>query len=291
LNLGYLYAFGAFLAIGSYLVPSRFARSKGLAFLPVLGAGLLVCVLPLLPWFLELARSPRWLLATFLSGLLWCAGQSLAGLALEEMSLAKAAAVFNVNTLINLAAGILLFGEAGDPSRLPGLLLGGALLFAGAVWVAWAQAVPRKERDLRKGLLLSLGAALCWGVYFLPLVALRRADPASPLTGLHTLSGLMVGGGVAALAVGFLGRWRIEWRKDAPHGFASAVLWTVGTFCFLAAIERLGLARTVPVVNTNVLMYALWSFAVFKELPWSQAPRVLGGCLLLAVGIALLAGS
>jgi hypothetical protein len=36
-------------------------------------------------------------------------------------------------------------------------------------------------------------------------------------------------------------------------------------------------------------MYAFWSLFVFRELPLAQAPRVLGGCAAIALGIALIA--
>ncbi len=289
--MGYLYAFGAFLCIGSYLVPSRPAKSKGLAFLPILGAGLLLGLIPLAKYLWELSRSPKWFEASLFAGILWCGGQAMANMALEEMSLAKAAAVFNVNTLLNIAGGILLFGEAKDSTHLPRLVCGGLLLFAGAVWVAWAQASPHRERNLKKGIAWSLGAAVCWGVYFMPLVSLQRSAPDASMTPLHELTGLMLGGGLAALLVGFLGALRVEWRKDAGYGLSTAALWIFGTFCFMSSIGYLGLARTVPMVNANVLVYACWSLFVFKELPLSQLPRVLGGCLVLVAGIALIASA
>jgi drug/metabolite transporter (DMT)-like permease len=286
--MGYLYAFGAFLCIGSYLVPARRARSTGLSFIPLLGAGLLVGALFLLPYLVEILRSPRWAVAVTASGVLWCLGQCAAGLSLEQISLAKGSALYNVNTLINLAAGLIWFGEGARPGSAPWIVSGGLLLFIGAVWVAWAQASPEKEGDLTRGVVWGLVAAVCWGVYFLPLVSMRRMDPGAPFGTLHILAGLMATGGSAALLSGFLLRSKPGWKLDLPWGFASAILWTVGTGFFLAAINRLGLAKTVPVVNCNVLMYAFWSLFVFKELPLAQAPRVLGGCVAIALGIALI---
>jgi len=288
-GVGYLYCFGAFLFIGSYLVPSRFSRSTGLSFLPLMGVGLLVQSVFFFPKFLELASSPLWLGATFLSGLLWCFGQCSANIALQEISLAKGSALFNVNTLINLAAGLLLFGEGTRPGSVLYIVSGGLLLFIGAVWVAWAQASPHKERDLKKGIVWSLVAACCWGVYFLPILAAQKEEPRADLTSFHTLVGLMVGGGISALAVGFFPGVRPDWKRDLRWGALSSLLWIAGTGFFLKGIETLGLAKTVPIVNTNVLVYAAWSLFVFKELPVSQAARVLGGCLTIAIGIALLA--
>jgi drug/metabolite transporter (DMT)-like permease len=287
--LGYLYCFGAFILIGSYNVPTRFSKSTGLSFLPMLGGGLLIGVLLFYPTFFELTASPLWLGATYLSGLLWCLGQCAANIALDEISLAKGAALFNVNTLINLAAGLLLFGEGAKPGSVPWIVSGGLLLFAGAVWVAWAQAVPSRERNFKKGLLWSLVAAFFWGVYFLPIMAVRKMDPQAPFTTLHVLVGLMAGGGLSALAVGLFPKAKPNWIKDFRWGALSAFLWAAGTGFFLMGISSLGLSKTVPMVNTNVLMYAIWSLFIFKELPISQAVRVLGGCLTIAVGIALIA--
>jgi drug/metabolite transporter (DMT)-like permease len=238
---------------------------------------------------MELSASPWWLAAAFFSGLLWCLGQCSANIALAEISLAKGSALFNVNTLINLAAGLLLFGEGAKPGSTPWIVSGGLFLFAGSVWVAWAQASPHKERDLKKGILWCLVAAFFWGVYFLPLVAVQRWDPRPQLTSFHILVGLMAGGGLSALAVGLFPASKPRWRKDLPWGLASSLLWVGGTGCFLKGIETLGLAKTVPIVNANVLVYAAWSLFVFKELPLSQATRVLGGCLAIAVGLALMA--
>ena len=74
-------------------------------------------------------------------------------------------------------------------------------------------------------------------------------------------------------------------------GTATAALWMAGTACFLISIAQLGLSRAVPIVNTNSLMYAAWSFFVFKEIPLSQGPKVLGGTLLAIAGIVLLSFS
>jgi glucose uptake protein GlcU len=287
--VGYLYCFGAFLFIGSYLVPSRFAKSKGLGFLPLMGFGLLVGSLALYPYYLDLASSPLWLGASLLSGLLWCLGQCSANIALEEISLAKGSALFNVNTLINLTAGLVLFGEGARPGSLPYLVSGGLLLFAGAVWVAWTQPSPRKERDFKKGLVWSLVAAGCWGVYLLPILMAKKLEPNDSFTHLHTLVGLMAGGGLSALLVGCFPKVKTYWREDLGWGVLSSVLWVAGTGFFLGGISTLGLAKTVPIVNANVLVYAAWSLFVFKEFPVSQAFRVLGGCLAIALGIALTA--
>ena len=63
----------------------------------------------------------------------------------------------------------------------------------------------------------------------------------------------------------------------------------MGTVFFLLSIGELGLARAVPIINSNALVYAAWSLFVFKELPLSQGPKVIGGTLVVVLGIVFLA--
>jgi len=82
----------------------------------------------------------------------------------------------------------------------------------------------------------------------------------------------------------------LDWAASRDLGFSRCVsLGNMADVDIIEGIETLGLAKTVPIVNANVLVYAAWSLFVFKELPLSQATRVLGGCLAIALGLALMA--
>ncbi len=291
MELGYLYAFGAFACIGSYMVPVRFATAKGLSFLPFMGLGMAVLELFRFHSLQALWGHPYWFWASILSGLLWACGQSLANLALEEVSLAKASVLFNVNSLVNIAFGLIVFHEASGLKAYLLLLAGGSLLFLGAWWVAHLSAAPRKERDLEKGVLFGLLAGFFWGVYFAPIKAAQVWDPQNTLTSSDALTGLILGGIGPALLVGSAGLSKNWNLRNLGFGVATAALWIMGTTCFLLAIDALGLSRAVPIVNASGLVYTCWSLFVFKEFPISLWPKVLGGTLIVIAGVVLMAFS
>ncbi len=287
--MGYLYALGAFFCIGSYLVPARFSQNKGLAFFPYMALGMMAFLIFRGSSLQNLWNHPIWFWGTVGAGLIWALGQCFGNLALGEISMAKAAVVFNFNSFFNIALGLALFHEA-KGLRAYGLILsGGILLFLGAWWVSKASATPSKEGDLKKGIFYSCLASVFWGTYFTPVKALQTFRPESSMGSLDCLSGLMLGGSLAGLILGLcFSKPKFDW-KDTRLGLGTAVLWTLGTTFFLAAIGELGLARAVPIINSNALVYAAWSLFVFKELPLSQGPKVFGGTLLVVFGIVLLA--
>lgn len=285
--MGYLYAFAAFALIGSYMVPNRFARAKGVAFLPFMAFGLLALDLGLLSQLLSLWSHPLWFWLSILTGFLWVLGQGLANMALTEISLAKASVFFNVNSFINIAMGLLVFHEASGLRAYLLLLAGGALLFLGAWIVAGVSPSPRKEGDRRKGILWSLLAGFFWGVYFTPVQWAQKGS-AGLFTPEMALSGVILGGAIPVLGWWLSRGMARGTRKDLGLGFLTALFWLGGTLFFLKANQSLGLSRSVPIVNANVLIYAGWSL-LFKELPLGQWPKVLGGALVVAMGVVLMA--
>jgi drug/metabolite transporter (DMT)-like permease len=289
--MGYLFAAGAFLFIGSYMVPVRFATAKGLRFMPFMGLGLLVFDLVRWDSLSRVMAHPLWLEACLLSGLLWAAGQVLANMTLEEVSLAKSSVLFNVNSFINIGVGLLAFHEASGLKSYLFLLAGGLVLFAGAWFVANIAPAPSKEGDLKKGVLLGILTGFFWGLYFMPVKAVQTWYPEAGLGSLDVLTGLAFGGTFPALLL-FLKVPKTEIRsRNIGMGLVTALLWAGGTACFLLAIQNLGLSRAVPIVNTSGLVYALWSLFVFKEFPMSVWPKVLGGAVIVAVGAILTAQS
>jgi glucose uptake protein GlcU len=288
---GYLYAFAAFFCIGSYMVPVRFATAKGLQFLPFMGLGMVVVDLLRIPSLENLWAHPLWFWGCFLGGLLWAVGQTLANMALEEVSLAKASVLFNSNSFINIAVGLLVFHEASGLKSYLLLLAGGILLFIGAWWVARISAAPSKEGNLKKGVLYGLLAGLFWGLYFAPTKAVQVWDPQPSLSSLDVLSGLVLGGTIPALALFFFCPKKHWGTRNVTAGAVTTLFWVTGTTFFLLANQALGLSRAVPIVNSSGLVYALWSLFVFKEFPLSQWPKVLGGTLLVVAGVVLMACS
>lgn len=286
--MGYLYALGAFFCIGSYLVPARFSENKGLSFSPIWPSECW-CSSFRIDSLKSLWAHPLWFWGSLGAGLVWGLGQTFGNLSLGEISLAKAAVIFNFNSFINIALGLALFHEASGMRAYGLIFAGGVLLFFGAWWVAKASAVPSKEGNLKMGVLYSCLASIFWGTYFTPVKALQMFRPEPSLNSMDILTGLMLGGAITGLGLGLLAaKPRFGW-KDVGLGLGTSMLWALGTTFFLQSIRELGLARAVPIINSNALVYAAWSLFLFKELPLSQGPKVFSGTLLVVIGIMLLA--
>jgi glucose uptake protein GlcU len=287
--MGYLWALLAFAFIGSYMVPVRFTTAKGFSFFHLMGWGLLPLII--LRWSsVKLVWGhPWWFGAALFSGFLWGLGQITANLALEEISLAKAVVYFNFNTLLNILLGLVFFHEAAGLKSFIFLLVGAVLLMAGAFWVTKISAPLSKEGNLKKGIFFGLLTGFFWGVYFFSITWVRQKDP-QPLIGpLDVLMVLALGGVITALLTPFFVKPQKINRRDLALGFSSAFLWILGMSGMLMAIQTLGLSRAVPIINSNALVYAAWSLFIFKEISFSEWPKVLGSALLALAGGILMA--
>ena len=286
---GYLWALVGFTCIGSYMLPVRFSTAKGFSFFHLMGFGLLVIVLLRWKSVQLLWAHPQWFWAALLSGVLWGLGQASAGLALEEISLAKGVVYFNFNTLLNIVLGLVIFREATTLKSLALLLLGAALLSAGALWVTSISAPPAKEGNLKKGIWLSLLAGFFWGIYFLPIRLVPQWDPQPLISQLDVLIVLVLGGAITAILIPVIHKTKGLTTVNLSLGLVSALLWVLGMSGMLMAIQMLGLSRAVPIVNSSSLVYAGWSLFVFKELHFNEWPKVLGSALLALLGGILMA--
>jgi glucose uptake protein GlcU len=288
-KIDYLWALLGFVGIGTYMVPVRFSTSKGFSFFHLMGWGLALVVVLRWSSVRSLWGHPLWFWAALLSGLLWGLGQISANLALEEMSLAKAVVYFNFNTLLNIGLGLAVFHEATGIRSYGFLLVGAGALTAGAIWVAQISAPFSKERNLKKGILLSLLTGFFWGIYFFPMTWARSTDPQGSIGQLDVLIVMAMGGAVTAFSVPLFTKIKgFSWR-DLGLASGSSLLWILGMAGMLIAIEQLGLSRAVPIVNANSLIYAGLSLLVFKELRFDEWPKVLGSGLLALAGVVLMA--
>ncbi|HVM32672.1 MAG TPA: GRP family sugar transporter [bacterium] len=283
-------ALGAVLCLGSYMVPVRFSKLKGMAFFPPMALGILVVALLFLRGSLtQLTAAPGAFGLALLSGVFWAGGQLMANAALEQISLAKGNLLFSLNSFLNILIGLFVFKETAGWEALGLVALGGALLFAGVGWVSTVEPAQGQKENLKKGIPLALAACFFWGTYFLPLKLAPRLNPHWDLPPLVFLSGLALGGCLPGLVFWVFQKNKSLEGRSLFAGFLSAGLWAAGMAFFLLAIGSLGLARAVPIVNSNSLVYAAWSLLVFKEIPLAQTPKVLAGTLLALGGILLLA--
>jgi glucose uptake protein GlcU len=100
---------------------------------------------------------------------------------------------------------------------------------------------------------------------------------------------LVLGGAITALLIPVFHQPKGATAKNFGLGLVSAVLWVLGMSGMLMSIQTLGLSRAVPIVNASSLVYAAWSLFVFKELRFSEWPKVLGSALLALAGGILMA--
>src|SRR5665213_228067 len=287
--MGYLWALLGVLCIGCYMLPVRFSATKGFSFFHLMGLAMLPVVVFRWNSIESLWAHPMWLGASLLSGMLWGLGQIAANVALEEISLAKAAVYFNSNTLLNILLGLVIFHEATSLNSTLLLLMGAVLLTAGAIWVTKIPASSSKEGNLKKGIFFSLTAGFFWGVYFFPITWMRHSDTQTSIGQLDVLIGLALGGAIIGMGLPFFVKTQKAPPLDWALGFGSALLWITGMSGMLMAIQLLGLSRAVPMVNANTLVYTAWSLFYFKELPLAQWPKVLGSALLALGGGVLMA--
>jgi glucose uptake protein GlcU len=287
--MGYAWALLAFFFIGHYMLPVRFSGAKGFSFFHLTGWGMVVFVLFRLDSIEAVWAHPGWFWAALISGMLWAGGQATANLALEEISVAQASVFFNFNTLLNILAGLAVFHEAKGLKSLLFLFGGSALLIAGALWVSTIASHPTKTHDLRKGVLLSFLAGSFWGIYFIPVVRVQKLDPQPLLGPLDIMSVMVLGAALVALSLPLMHKTQKMNLRDLSLGMISTTSWVLGMAGLLMSIHLLGLSRAVPIVNSSSLIAAAWSLFIFKEMPFSEWPKVLGSALVALAGGILLA--
>src|SRR5215471_15502171 len=146
--------------------------------------------------FSDLFAKPHLLVWAVLAGALWAVANTLTVFAIRDVGLAIAFPLWNVNSLIGIFWGWLLFQEMrGAGFKTASRVLGGALaIVAGAIVLAFVTVQHTNMAHARAvhGILAALGASLLWGTMYVPY---RKAY----LSGMNPLSF------VTAFTVGELG--------------------------------------------------------------------------------------
>jgi len=307
--LGILCGFGAGVWLGAAEAPTKLVK---LGISPLLVSLLMVSGVFLARWSLpalirgtgqmraDVRNAPHLIVWAILAGCLWAVANTLTIFAIRDIGLSIAFPLWNMNSLLGIVWGFLLFNEMRNAGKLRWLtLLGGALLmFAGAALLAVASAAQSSAEHPLQGILAALGAGVLWGTMYIPY---RKAY----LTGMNPLSFVAfftIGelGMMLALAVVYGGGWR-----EISHQLtlAKSVLfwimlggfvWVIGDLFQQYAAKYVGISRGIPLSNTNQLWGLLWGILVFGELrglSTSLYAQVIGGSLLMAAGAAAIAFS
>jgi len=305
--VGILCGFGAGAWLGAAEAPTKLVK---LGVSPLVVSLLMVVGVFLARWSLpalirgtgqiriDIRQAPHLIVWGILAGCLWAVANTLTIFAIRDIGLSIAFPLWNINSLLGIFWGWLLFNELRDAGKLRWLtVLGGALLmFAGATLLAIASSAQSPAEHPMRGILAALAAGVLWGTMYVPY---RKAY----LTGMNPLSfiafftigelGMMLtlalayGGGPAALSQELaLAKPVLFWLMLG--GF----VWVIGDLFQQYAAKYIGISRGIPLSNTNQLWGLLWGILVFGELRGLSASRytqVIGGSLLMAAGAGAIA--
>jgi drug/metabolite transporter (DMT)-like permease len=307
--LGILCGFGAGAWLGAAEAPTKLVTlgisPLNVSLLMVLGVFLARWSLPALvrgtsQMRADVRNAPHLIVWGILAGCLWAVANTLTIFAIRDIGLSIAFPLWNMNSLLGIFWGYLLFNEMRGAGKFRWLtLIGGALLmFAGATLLAVASSAQTSSTHPLQGIIAALAAGVLWGTMYVPY---RKAY----LTGMNPLSfvafftigelGMMLtlaaiyGGGFPSLYHQLaLARPVLFWLMLG--GF----VWVIGDLFQQYSAKYVGISRGIPLSNTNQLWGLLWGIFVFGELHGASASvyaQVIGGSLLMAAGATAIAFS
>ncbi len=105
------------------------------------------------------------------------------------------------------------------------------------------------------GLLLAIGAAICWGSFFVPVRKVEVVD----IWQLQGATG--IGVMLFAIPVGFFSGFQL-----LPAGLLSGAIWAFSNILALYSVRLIGLSRTSPfLAGFSILVSFLWGILYFGE--------------------------
>jgi drug/metabolite transporter (DMT)-like permease len=275
-----------------------------ISFMMVLGAFISRWSLPaLIRGTADIARdvrqAPHLVVWGILAGCLWAVGNTLTIFGVRDIGLSVAFPLWNSNSLIGIAWGILFFRELRRAGwlRWLGVVGGAVIIFSGALMLSFASTSQSSSPYPLRGVAAALGAGLMFGSMYIPY---RKAY----ISGMNPLSfvtfftfGEM--GTITALTLLFLGGapvWHelVRFRGILFWPLLGGFMWVIGDLFQNFAAKYVGISRGIPLSNTNQLWGLLWGILVFGELrgaPHGIMAKVVGGSLLMAVGAVAIAFS
>jgi drug/metabolite transporter (DMT)-like permease len=245
---------------------------------------------------LDLRAKAHLIVWAILAGALWAVANTLTVFAIRDVGLSIAFPLWNTNGVIGLFWGWLLFNELRGASATDwAKVLGGGLAIVGGACALAYATTSRQVAEVSPrgtaGILAALGAGLLWGTMYIPY---RKAY----LSGMNPLSFVTVFtvgelGTMATLALifqggfGHLAQDLVSVRSSLFWLFLGGFCWVIGDLFQQYAAKYLGIARGIPLSNTNQLWGLVWGVLVFGELvgfaPGKQA-LVVGGSVTMMIG-------
>jgi drug/metabolite transporter (DMT)-like permease len=221
----------------------------------------------------DLKRKPHLIVWAVLAGGIWAVANTLTIVAVRDVGLAIAFPLWNINSLVGLFWGWLLFGELrGGGAKTWISVLGGALAITiGAIVLSTATAESGviAAHRLFSGVSAALGAGLLLGTMYIPY----RKAYISGLNPLSFVTVFTVGELVIISMLAFTLHDRGPSTLTQLHMVKSSALWLfLGGFCWVIGdifqqygTKYVGISRAIPLSNTNQLWGLAWGALVFGE--------------------------
>jgi drug/metabolite transporter (DMT)-like permease len=240
----------------------------------------------------DLREKPHLVIWAVVAGMLWAVANTLTVFAIRNVGLSIAFPLWNINSLVGLIWGWLLFKELRG-AGWGRVVFGAVAIVAGACLLAYAtsQRSNAAPGGAALGIAAALTAGLLWGTMYIPY---RKAY----ISGMNPLSFVTVFtfgelGTVWTLAVLFDGGVHgvlAELARARPAMFwlfLGGFCWVVGDLFQNYAAKYIGIARGIPLSNTNQLWGLAWGVLVFGELAGQGAMahvQVFAGSLIMILG-------
>jgi drug/metabolite transporter (DMT)-like permease len=243
----------------------------------------------------DVAEKPHLIVWGLLAGMLWAVANTLTVFAIRNVGLSIAFPLWNINSLIGLFWGWLLFNELrGSDGRQRAKVLGGAAaIVAGACLTALATSheTAAASRAAVTGILAATGAALLWGTMYIPYrkAYISGMNPLSFVT-LFTFGELGTTLALGSFYHGGLNGLSAEIVRARPVMFwlfLGGFCWVLGDLFQHYAAKYLGIGRGIPLSNTNQLWGLAWGALVFGEL---SSLGLNGRFYLIAGSLVMIAG-
>ena len=245
--------------------------------------------------FSDIAEKKHLVIWALLAGALWAVANTLTVFAIRDVGLAIAFPLWNANSLIGLFWGWLLFGELRGSSGATAtkVVVGALAVVTAAILLGYSTVQGGSGSNHRaiQGIAAAVGASLLWGTMYVPY---RKAY----ISGMNPLSF------VTAFTVGELGTMfalvlALDGGTNAPVFHSSQVkpmlfwlflggfVWVIGDLLQQFAVKYVGIARGIPLSNTNQLWGLAWGTLVFGELAHATSVQkllVVAGSVTMVIG-------
>jgi drug/metabolite transporter (DMT)-like permease len=306
-SVGILCGFGAGAWLGAAEAPTKLVT---IGISPVVISLLMVAGVFLARWSVpalvrgtgqirwDIRQAPHLVVWGILAGCLWAVANTLTIFAIRDVGLSIAFPLWNMNSLVGIFWGVVLFNELrhAGARRWLSVMGGAVLMFLGAALLAWASSTQTTPQHAMRGILAALAAGLLWGTMYVPYrkAYLTGMNPLS-FVAFFTIGELVTMGILAVTYVGGPSTLLIELMKTREVLFwllLGGFIWVIGDLLQQYAAKYVGISRGIPLSNTNQLWGLAWGVLVFGELHGRGLPlyiQVIGGSLLMAVGAGAIA--